>query len=327
MAVVGLSKSEAEQIIDGKESEVQVAVVNGPAMVTLAGDTETLEGIIKRIEGDGIFVRWLRIDYAFHTHQMDPIKDGLLDVLKEISANSSKVPFYSTVTGDLFEGADLDNYYWWRNVREPVLFSSAIQSLSNDGSELFLELGPHPALAGPIADSIGSLERDCAVLCSLNRKERETKTILGNLARLHIEGVEIDWASINQSSGKVVSVPKCAWNHERFWMECDQSFRHRLQTIDHPLLGLRQRFPEPCWEFLLDPREHDYLQDHCFWDSIIFPAAGYAEIGLAVAGNLFPDDSYAVESMKTEKALFISDKNVPTAVSYTHLTLPTIYSV
>ena len=312
MAVVGLSKSQAEQIIEGKESEVQLAVVNGPAMVTLAGDTETLEEIIKRIEGDGIFVRWLRIDYAFHTHQMDPIKDGLLDALKEISANSSKVPFYSTVTGDLFEGDDLDNYYWWRNVREPVLFSSAIQSLSNDGSELFLELGPHPALAGPIADSIGSLERDCAVLCSLNRKERETKTILGNLARLHIEGVEIDWASINQSSGKVVSVPKCAWNHERFWMECDQSFRHRLQTIDHPLLGLRQRFPEPCWEFLLDPREHDYLQDHCFWDSIIFPAAGYAEIGLAVAGNLFPDDSYAVESMKTEKALFISDKNVPT---------------
>ena len=86
---------------------------------------------------------------------MDPIKDGLLDALKEISANSSKVPFYSTVTGDLFEGADLDNYYWWRNVREPVLFSSAIQSLSNDGSELFLELGPHPALAGPIADSFG----------------------------------------------------------------------------------------------------------------------------------------------------------------------------
>ena len=88
----------------------------------------------------------------------------------------------------------LDNYYWWRNVREPVLFSSAIQALSNDGSELFLELGPHPALAGPISDSIASLERNCAVFCSLNRKESETETILGNLAGLHIEGVEIDWA-------------------------------------------------------------------------------------------------------------------------------------
>ena len=312
MVVVGLSKSEAEQIIEGKGSEVQVAVVNGPAMVTLAGDTEPLEEITKRIEEKGIFVRWLRIDYAFHTHQMDPIKDDLLDELKAISPKSSKVPFYSTVTGELFEGVDLDNYYWWRNVREPVLFSSAIQSLSNDGSELFLELGPHPALAGPIADSIGVLEGECAVLCSLNRKESETKTILGNLARLHIEGVEIDWASINQSTGKVVNVPKFAWNHERFWIECDQSFRHRLQVIEHPLLGLRQRFPEPCWEFLLDPREHDYLQDHCFWDSIIFPAAGYAEIGLAVARSLFPDGSYAVESIKTEKALFISDKNVPT---------------
>lgn len=312
MAVVGLSKFEAEQIIKGQEDKVQVAVVNGPAMVTLAGDTQALEGTIQKIEKEGIFVRWLRIDYAFHTHQMDPIKNDLLDALEPISAKNSKIPFYSTVTGELLESDDLNHYYWWRNVREPVLFSSAIQSLSNDGSELFLELGPHPALAGPIADSVGVLERDCSVLCSLNRKESEIQTILGNLARLHIEGVQVDWVSINQSGGKVVSVPKHAWNHERFWIECDQSFRHRLQAIDHPLLGLRQRFPEPCWEFRLDPREHDYLQDHCFWDSIIFPAAGYAEMGLAVARNLFPDEPYAVEAIKTEKALFISDKNVPT---------------
>ena len=318
MAVVGLSRAEAERVIKGQEDEVQVAVINGPTMVTLAGDTQALKGIVKSIEKEGAFVRWLRIDYAFHTHQMDPIKDDLINALETISAKSSEIPFYSTVTGELFEGGDLDNNYWWRNVREPVLFSSAIESLSNDGSELFLELGPHPALAAPIADSVGALGKKCSVLCSLRRKERELEAILENLARLHIEGVQVDWAAINQGSGKVVNVPRHAWNHERFWIECDESFRHRLQAIDHPLLGLRQRSPETCWEFRLDPREHDYLQDHCFWDSIIFPAAGYAEIGLAVARNLFPEESYAVESIKTQKALFISDKNVPTVrVAYT----------
>ena len=56
--------------------KVQVAVVNGPSN---GHSCRRYSGIgrdhSKSIEKEGIFVRWLRIDYAFHTHQMDPIKE------------------------------------------------------------------------------------------------------------------------------------------------------------------------------------------------------------------------------------------------------------
>ena len=312
MVAVGVSRDEARRIIAGHEEKIEVAVVNSPGMVTLAGDTEALEEVVSGLEKSGKFVRWLRIDYAFHTHQMEPIKDELIEVLSGIVPRASTIPFYSTVSAGLLEGEALDGHYWWRNVREPVLFAPAINKLALEGAELFLELGPHPALVNPITECLGEAGKKGLILHSLKRKEAESTTILQNLAHLHHEGVDIDWAVVNQARGHRVRLPKYAWNHERFWIECDRSHRHRLQKVDHPLLGLRQPAPQPTWEFRLDPREFSYLNDHRFWDSIVFPAAGYAEIGLALARALFAEEVIAVEDLVTKKALFISEKNVPT---------------
>ena len=312
MVALGVSRDEARRLIAGHEKEIEVAVVNSPGMVTLAGDTGVLEEVVSGIENSGKFVRWLRIDYAFHTHQMEPIKDELIEVLSGIVPRAALVPFYSTVTAGLLEGEALDAHYWWRNVRESVLFAPAINKIALEGSEIFLELGPHPALENPITECLGDAGKKGVILHSLKRKEGESMTILQNLALLYNEGVEIDWATVNQASGHRVRLPKYAWNHERFWIECDKSHRHRLQKVDHPLLGLRQPAPQPTWEFRLDPREFSYLDDHRFWDSIVFPAAGYAEIGLALTRVLFADEVVAVEDLVTKKALFISEKNVPT---------------
>ena len=311
MVAVGVSQQEAKKLIAGHEQAIEVAVVNSPGMVTLAGDTEVLEEVVSVIEKSGKFVRWLRIDYAFHTHQMEPIKEELLEVLAGIEPRSSVVPFYSTVSAGLLDGKELDGQYWWRNVRESVLFAPAIKRLANEGSDLFLELGPHPALLNPITECLGDVGKKGLIVHSLKRKDGESETILANLALMHNEGVDIDWASLNQAQGDHVRLPSYAWNHERFWIECDESHRHRLQKVDHPLLGLRQPAPQPTWEFRLDPRQFRYLDDHRFWDSIVFPAAGYAEIGLALARVLFADEVIAVEDLVTKKALFISEKNVP----------------
>ncbi len=44
---------------------------------------------------------------------------------------------------------------------------------------------------------------------------------------------------------------------------------------------------------------------------MIFPAAGYAELGIAVARELFPEEPYVVEDLQTTKALFFSETKVP----------------
>ncbi|MDH4410932.1 MAG: SDR family NAD(P)-dependent oxidoreductase, partial [Verrucomicrobiales bacterium] len=312
MVAVGLSQSEARKAIAGKEDQVQVAVINSPGMVTLAGDTAPLEEVVAGLEAQGKFVRWLRIDYAFHTHQMEPIREELLAVLKDINPLPTSIPYISTVTGGICDGTKLDAQYWWQNVREAVLFAPAIASLIRAGEDSFLEVGPHPALQNPIMECLSDQNRKGFYFSSLKRKTDESEEMLGNLARLHLHGYTIDWKSVNQGSGKVVRLPTYAWQHERFWLESAEGHYLRCAPIEHPLLGLAQTAPRPTWRFDLDPRYFTWLDDHRFWDSVVFPAAGYGEIGLAIARKLFPGENYAVEDLEMKKALFVTEEKVPT---------------
>src|SRR5262249_5745782 len=70
MLAAGVSAAEARQAIGPHSARVQIAVLNSPNLVTLSGDTEPLEQIASKLEQAGKFTRWLRIQYAFHTHQM-----------------------------------------------------------------------------------------------------------------------------------------------------------------------------------------------------------------------------------------------------------------
>ncbi len=312
MAAVGISATEASELIGDHSDQLQIAVINSPSLITLAGDRGPLEDVVERLQSDGKFVRMLPINYAFHTHHMDPIRNELLSVLSDIRPRQARIPFVSTVTGCVLSGEKLDAMYWWRNVRQPVLFASAMSNLVRAGSRLFLELGPHPALESSIMDVISEQGKQGSVFHSLKRKTSESEQILTNLAGLHCLGVPIDWAAVNQSSEELVRLPKYPWNHATYWLESKQSASERLDPLPHPLLGQRVADEKPTWQFLLDPRLFDYLHDHQIWDSIVFPGAGYGEIGLAIAEQLFPEQPYVVEELEIKKALFVSEDSVPT---------------
>jgi amino acid adenylation domain-containing protein len=312
MAAVGISASEASELIGGNSDRLQIAVINSPSMVTIAGDLQPLEELVARLEQEGKFVRMLRINYAFHTHHMDPIREELLAVLADLQPRPTRIPFISTVSGCVLPGEKLDAMYWWRNVRQPVLFAPAISNLVRAGSRLFLELGPHPALESSIIELMGEQGKHGSVFHSLKRETSESEQILTNLAGLHLLGMPIDWAAVNQSSGQLISLPKYPWNHAAYWIESERTASERLDPIPHPLLGLRVIAEKPTWQLQLDPRLFDYLNDHRIWDSIIFPGAGYGEIGLAIAAQLFPSQPYVVEELEIKKALFVSEDNVPT---------------
>ncbi len=312
MAAVGISAAEASDLIGDQSDRLQIAVINSPSLVTIAGDRQPLEELVDRLKADGKFVRMLRINYAFHTHHMDPIRDELLSVLSDIQPRQSRIPFTSTVSGCVIPGDKLDAMYWWRNVRQPVLFASAISNLVRFGSRLFVEIGPHPALESSIADLINEQGKQGSVFHSLKRDTNESEQILKNLAGLHVLGVPIDWAAVNQSSEQLVRLPSYPWNHASYWLESEKSSGERLDPIPHPLLGPRVEAEKPTWQVLLDPRLFDYLHDHQIWKSIVFPGAGYGEIGLAIASELFPDQPFVVEELEIKKALFVSEDKVPT---------------
>ncbi len=315
MLAVGISADEAREAIRAEADYVQIASLNSPNLVTLSGDTEPLEAIAIRFEQAGKFVRWLRINYAFHTHQMDPIKEELLKTLANIRGQASRIPFVSTVTGMPLAGERLDAEYWWKNVRQPVLFAPAMAGLLHDKDECFLEVGPHPALSASIDECVREQGRQAGVFHSLRRGADDSQEMLTNLAGMHVHGSPINWDVVSQSSRRFVRLPHYPWCRESYWLESPQSQQSRLAPAEHPLLGLRIAAAKPTWQVEIDLRRLTYLADHRFWDSSVFPATGYVEMGIAVARLLFPNEAYVVESLVIKKALFLNDDQ-PTTVQF-----------
>jgi len=90
---------------------------------------------------------------------------------------------YSTVSGTVSDGVTCDATYWVRNLREPVLFSTAVQRLRDDGYDIFLEISPHPILLSAIQQGLAHSGREGNVLPSLRREENERLVMLRSLGR------------------------------------------------------------------------------------------------------------------------------------------------
>ena len=242
---------------------------------------------------------------------MEPIQHELLQALADIDPRPSRIPFISTVTGAVVAGQKLSARYWWRNVRCPVLFGPAISKLIRGGDRLFLEIGPHPALLSSVNQSLSDQGVKGGVFHSLRRQTDESQQLLSNLGGLHAHGVAVDWAAVNQSAANFVRFPSYCWNRESYWFNTDEVRLSWLAPDTHVLLGRRITATKPTWELELDPRLFPYLNDHRFWDRIVFPAAGYGEMGIALARELFPGEPHAVEELDIKSALFVSEDKSP----------------
>ncbi|MEM9282406.1 MAG: type I polyketide synthase [Verrucomicrobiota bacterium] len=313
MLAVGLSEEEAERWIDGKEGAVVVAAINGPSSVTLSGEATALESIAVELEKDEVFHRFLRVDYAFHSRDMDLAREPLLKGLSDMGPSGAPhTPLYSTVTARPIEEGDLDAKYWWRNVREPVCFAKAIESIVEGGfGGAFLELAPHPVLSSFIRDcSQSSGDREARVVATLRRGEPEVESIFQSLGQLYCAGVEPRWeAFCKKGNGQYPApLPTYPWQKRDFWNEAAAARSSWTEGLCHQLLGRSDSSGENSWMTHLDFSVYPWLQDHTTRGRSLFPATGYIELGLAAARELHGDgEGFVLEEMNFQKALFISE--------------------
>ena len=311
MLAAGISREEAARLVERHPRAISIAAINGLRSITLSGDVAVLAEIDKALNEADVFSRALQVDVPYHSPKMEQLEKELLECLSEIRPRPASTPFFSTVTGTGLVGSELDARYWYRNVREPVLFHDTIGKLIDAGHRVFLEIGAHPVLRRDIAACLTEKSLQGATLGSLRREDRERAALLGSLGRLYSLGAEIDWHKLYPVDARAIRLPSYHFQAESHWRESDHARRIRVGRPAHPLLGIRLEVPKPSWKVDLDSPDLSYLADHRISDSIVFPGAGYVEMALAAAREVFGPAPCVLEDIEFQRFLVLDPSVTP----------------
>src|SRR5262249_45449063 len=145
-----------------------------------------------------VFYRPLRLQYAFHSPTMDPLRDEFLASLNGLAPQGRlRCRLISTVTADDCVPEQLNADYWWANLCCPVQFGPAVQRLIDDDIDGFVEIGPHPVLIAYVTELLAAGDRTTVpVLGTLRREIDERAAVLGALGKLYTLGARIRWPEV-----------------------------------------------------------------------------------------------------------------------------------
>ncbi|MCJ1348216.1 polyketide synthase, partial [Peltigera leucophlebia] len=103
MIAVDLGRESTKSYISMvKSGQAIVACVNSPSSITFSGDLVAIEELEVKLTSDNVFVRRLKVDVAYHSHHMKPLKDNYLKSLCKVlkqSGGFSEILYSSPVTG------------------------------------------------------------------------------------------------------------------------------------------------------------------------------------------------------------------------------------
>ncbi|MYW29267.1 type I polyketide synthase, partial [Streptomyces sp. SID2119] len=293
MMSVALAEEQVRELIAGYGSRVSVAAVNGAASVVLSGDGDALDEVRETVRASGGRAKRLPVDYASHGAHVEVLRERLLTDLAGIEARPAEVPFYSTVTGGLFDTTGLDATYWYTNLRQSVLFEPTTRTLLGDGHGVFVECSPHPVLLHSIEETADASGVTVTGLGSLRRDDGGPERVLTSLGEAFVAGVPVHWTSRFAGQGvRQAELPTYAFQRERYWLEPSASALRAAGTGStgphHPLLGTALAVAgsdEFLFATAISLATHPWLAGHTLAGSPVLSAPALVETVLA-AGSV-----------------------------------------
>ena len=242
MAAVFADADKVKNAIASYSDMVSIAALNGPDNTVISGAADAIEEIISKLDADGIKSKPLVVSHAFHSPLMAPMLDEFEKIASEPTYSAPNIGLVSNKTGQLVDNADITSASYWRNhVREPVNFVGSIQTLNDQGYQMFLEIGPHPVLLGMGSECLH--ENTGHWLPSMRRGQGDWSQMLKSLATLYVSGVDIDWNDFDSPwPRRKLTLPTYPFEHQRYW----------VKKVDRKLPDSRQATEKDLREWLYE---------------------------------------------------------------------------
>lgn len=338
MLAVGLGKSAIQPYLDRvTDGLVTIACINSPFSVTLSGDASCIDRVRSLLEADKVFARKLPVKNAYHSPHMEEVVKEYLHSLRDIPtpASGSGTLMFSSVTGSLIDGAAVDSRYWISNMLNTVKFSQAVQvAISYSGGKrrttrnstpyVFLEVGPHSALQGPLKQILDAQEtRNVQIpyISVLHRGINAIRSSLDAIGKLILQGVVPNVSAVNRNYGShristLTDLPSFAWNRQlTYWYEsaAGKAYRNReLPRLD--LVGALSEWStsqEPAWRNYLRVEEMPWMEHHKVQGSILYPLSGMI-VMVIEASKQVADKTMEIEGFELRDVAVLQAMIVPT---------------
>lgn len=227
MATVALAADELQQRLNRTPSDLEIAVINSPTNVVVAGSPEPLDALLADLQTDGVFARRIQVDYASHCSHVDSLAIELQRQLSGLRpGTSARIPMLSTVTCEWLTDATAASY-WQHNLRASVRLWPAITEVLRPEEDFFVEISPHPVLTVPLEDPLSVVAPTSHIACGMARKA-DVKLFLEAVGAAWAHGVPIDWRTL-APSGRLLSLPSYPWDRHTY----AGSKRTRSSTSEH----------------------------------------------------------------------------------------------
>jgi acyl transferase domain-containing protein/NADPH:quinone reductase-like Zn-dependent oxidoreductase/acyl carrier protein len=285
MAVLVATREQVEALC-AEIGDVAIAAENASRAYTVAGPTEAIARLGKLAHRRRIVFRQLDLDYPFHCRLVDAVEAPILEDLADLAGSRPNVRMISTVTGELVT-QPLGAAYWWRNIREPVKFSTAIDRAAQLGARIFVEIGPRSILLSNMNETLEATGLPCATMGVLERSETAggadpiRPAVLSAVTRGADVALDV---LFGPKPNATVPLPTYPWAKREFrHAETGESVGSTMAGRWHALLGGRAAADGLDWSRLLDSTLLPELADHEVGGQAILPGAAFVEIALAAA--------------------------------------------
>lgn len=301
MMAVGLPAVAAQKYVDQVEKgTVVIACENSPVSVTLSGDEKQILELATKLSSEGTFYRLLAVKTAYHSHHMQLVGEEYRQSLMGIEPKSPPQgpKMFSSVTGELINGSDVDAAYWASNLVSPVLFNQAFSAMYKAiKPKIVIEVSPAVTLNRPVQEIARVInpkkKKDLPCIPLLKRNVHASTTALEALGEVWSRGIPADftwvWTSKEGSLPRLlIDLPPYPFNHTKaYWFESHLGTALRFRKHGREdLIGapLAESTPqEPRWRGFFRLEENPWLSDHQVQKAIIYPAAGLLTMAVEAA--------------------------------------------
>jgi len=147
VAIIGLDEASLAEVCN--ETDTRIANFNCPGQLVISGAKENLPKAIDLAQAKGASRTIpLQVSGAFHTPLMQPVVDGMSEIIATVNFQDPTVPIIANTTAQPLTTAEETKAELLTQLCNSIQWQRSIEYMVDDGVSAFIEIGPGKVLSG-----------------------------------------------------------------------------------------------------------------------------------------------------------------------------------